>query len=97
MPDADLATSAEAHAHLPNGTAAKRTPGQVLREARVRDSEAKRARVLEALNEMAATGEKITFGKLARTTQVSTWLDVCRGNARVHRGGDQEAARGGTA
>lgn len=59
--------------------AAKRTPGQVLREARARDSEVKRARVLAALDEMAAAGEKITFRGLARTARVSTWLVYAEG------------------
>jgi hypothetical protein len=51
----------------------------VLREARARESETKRARVLKTLDEMAATGEKITFLALARTARVSNWLVYAEG------------------
>jgi hypothetical protein len=51
----------------------------VLREARARDSEVKRARVLKTLNESVATGEEITFLRLARTARVSNWLVYAEG------------------
>ena len=79
VPDTDAPSSAGVRATSLNGTAAKRIPGQVLREARARDSETKRARVLATLDAMAATGEKITFSRLARTARVSTWLVYAEG------------------
>jgi hypothetical protein len=57
----------------------RRTPAQVLREARQRDSQAKRARVLQALEEMTGAGESITFAAVARTAGVSTWLVYAEG------------------
>ena len=51
----------------------------MLREARARDSEVKRTRVLKTLNEMVAAGEKITFTRLARTAQVSMPLVYAKG------------------
>ncbi|MFE5189921.1 DUF6262 family protein [Streptomyces sp. NPDC056628] len=75
----DVNSSAEGPAKSPHRTTAKRVPGQVLREARARDSEVKRARVLKTLNEMAATGERITFLGLARTARVSNWLVYAEG------------------
>ncbi|MGW6605645.1 DUF6262 family protein [Streptomyces sp. NPDC055036] len=75
----DVNSSAEVRAKPPHETTAKRTPAQVLREARTRDSETKRARVLKTLDEMAAMGEKITFLGLARTARVSNWLVYAEG------------------
>jgi hypothetical protein len=77
--DADVTSPDEGRAGPPDGTIAKRTPGQVLREARARDSEIKRGRVLKTLDEMAAAGEKITFLSLARTARVSKWLVYAEG------------------
>jgi hypothetical protein len=51
-----------------------RTPAQVLQEAHHRDSRAKRARVLQAVEELVRTGRPITFAAVARTARVSTWL-----------------------
>ncbi|KUL21383.1 DUF6262 family protein [Streptomyces regalis] len=75
MPEDTRATSSdEVRARPSDGATAKRTPAQVLRETRKRDSEIKRGRVLKTLDEMAAAGEKITFLGLARTARVSNWL-----------------------
>lgn len=51
-----------------------RTPAEVLAESRRRDSEAKRAKVIEAIDHLAGNGETVTFAAVARTAQVSTWL-----------------------
>ena len=57
----------------------KRTPGDVLREVRKKDSAAKRAKVLSTLNAMKASGEPITFAEVARTAGVSNWLVYAKG------------------
>jgi hypothetical protein len=77
--DADVTSSDEVRARPSDGATAKRTPAQVLREARARDSEIKRGRVLKTLDEMAAAGEQITFLRLARTAGVSNWLVYAEG------------------
>ncbi|MEU9606351.1 DUF6262 family protein [Streptomyces sp. NPDC048057] len=58
---------------------ARRSPGDVLREARQRDSQAKRARVLAAVDDLKAKGEKITFLAVARAAGVSNWLVYSEG------------------
>ncbi|MCX5251766.1 DUF6262 family protein [Streptomyces sp. NBC_00201] len=58
---------------------ASRTPAQVLREARRRDSRTKRARVLDAVQEMMRNGDRITFAAVARAADVSTWLTYADG------------------
>jgi hypothetical protein len=77
--DTDVTSSDEVRARPLDGARAKRTPAQVLRETRKRDSEIKRGRVLKTLDEMAAAGEKITFLGLARTARVSNWLVYAEG------------------
>lgn len=49
-------------------------PGQVLREARRRDSAIKRARVRDAIAALEQAGDPITFSAVARQAGVSTWL-----------------------
>jgi regulator of replication initiation timing len=51
-----------------------RTPAEVLAEARRRDSQKKRTRVMEAVDQMVGNGESVTFAAVARAAQVSTWL-----------------------
>lgn len=51
-----------------------RTPGQVLRESRRRDSRDKRARVLHTLDGLLARGEPVTFTAVAKAAGVSNWL-----------------------
>ncbi|WP_433381428.1 DUF6262 family protein [Streptosporangium sp. CA-115845] len=77
--DADVTSLDEVRDRTSDGATVKRTPAQVLREARARDSEIKRGRVLKTLEEMSEAGEKITFLKLARTARVSNWLVYAEG------------------
>jgi hypothetical protein len=58
---------------------AKRSPADVLREARKRDSLVKRARVLAVVDDLKATGEPITFLGVAKAAQVSSWLVYAEG------------------
>jgi chromosome segregation ATPase len=71
---------------------ARRTPADVLREARKSDSVAKRGRVLAVIDEMKARDEPITFLGVARAARVSNWLVYAEG-VREH----VEAARKGQA
>jgi chromosome segregation ATPase len=70
----------------------KRAPADVLREARKKDSLAKRSRVLAVIDEMKAKDEPITFLGVARAARVSNWLVYADG-VREH----VEAARKGQA
>lgn len=70
----------------------KRAPADVLREARKKDSLAKRTRVLAVIDEMKARDEPITFLGVARAARVSNWLVYADG-VREH----VEAARKGQA
>jgi hypothetical protein len=54
--------------------AVKRTPADVLREARRRDSNRKRDRVFRTVNTMKRDGTPISFAAVARTAKVSHWL-----------------------
>lgn len=56
------------------GDNAKRTPGDVLREAALRKSARKRSHVMRTVDQMRARGETITFAAVARQAKVSTWL-----------------------
>ncbi|MFQ6144659.1 DUF6262 family protein [Streptomyces seoulensis] len=51
-----------------------RTPAQVLREARQKDSRDKRARVLSVVDHLLADDEPVTFTGVARAANVSHWL-----------------------
>lgn len=51
-----------------------RTPAQVLREARRRDSLIKRQRVRATLEEMVRNGDTITFAAVSKAANVSDWL-----------------------
>lgn len=53
---------------------ARRTPVDALREARRRDSEVKRGRVLRAIDALKDSGAPITFAAVAREAGVSDWL-----------------------
>ncbi|WP_331752438.1 DUF6262 family protein [Streptomyces sp. NBC_00829] len=55
-------------------TAVTRTPGEVLREARRKDSRAKRAKVVAVVDAMLTSGDLITFTGVARAAGVSSWL-----------------------
>jgi Family of unknown function (DUF6262) len=56
-----------------------RTPAEVLREARRRDSQQKRQRVRDAVSEMLRAGEPVSFAAVARAARVSTWLVYAEG------------------
>lgn len=57
-----------------SGKPAPRTPAQVLLESRRKESREKRAAVERELAAMLADGDPITFVKVARRANVSTWL-----------------------
>ncbi|MEV7929011.1 DUF6262 family protein [Kitasatospora sp. NPDC088779] len=57
----------------------KRTPAEVLAEARRRDSRDKRARALAVVDALAARGEPVTFATVAKTAGVSSWLVYAEG------------------
>jgi len=52
----------------------RRTPADVLREARRRDSDRKRERVFRTVDAMKRDGTPISFAAVARTAEVSQWL-----------------------
>jgi uncharacterized coiled-coil DUF342 family protein len=54
--------------------AVKRTPADVLREARRRDSDRKRDQVFHTVDAMKRDGTPITFAAVARAARVSQWL-----------------------
>lgn len=54
--------------------AVKRTPADVLREARRRDSDRKRDQVYRTVDSMKRDGTPITFAAVARAGKVSQWL-----------------------
>ncbi|MFE7766149.1 DUF6262 family protein [Streptomyces sp. NPDC057438] len=56
-----------------------RTPAQVLREARQKDSRDKRARVLSVVGQLIADDEPVTFTGVARAANVSHWLVYAEG------------------
>ncbi|MEV8597356.1 DUF6262 family protein [Streptomyces sp. NPDC052012] len=56
-----------------------RTPAQVLREARQKDSRDKRARVLSVVDQLIADDEPVTFTGVARAANVSHWLVYAEG------------------
>jgi hypothetical protein len=51
-----------------------RTPADVLREARQRDSRDKRGKVLAVIEELLEANEPVTFTTVARAAGVSSWL-----------------------
>lgn len=79
---------------------AGRTPGDVLREVRRKDSQVKRGKVLATLEELKSGGEPITFRGVAAAAQVSTSLVYSPG-VREHIetaiAGQAKAARRATA
>ncbi|WP_327298996.1 MULTISPECIES: DUF6262 family protein [unclassified Streptomyces] len=58
---------------------ARRTPGDVLRETRKKDSKTKRAKVLATVDAMKTRGEAVSFLAVARTAGVSSWLVYAEG------------------
>ncbi|MCX4462488.1 DUF6262 family protein [Streptomyces sp. NBC_01728] len=56
-----------------------RTPAQVLRKARQKDSRDKRARVLSVVDQLVTDDEPVTFTGVARAANVSHWLVYAEG------------------
>jgi chromosome segregation ATPase len=56
-----------------------RTPAEVLRESRRRDSQAKRGKVLAVLEEMVRRGNPVSYAAVARAAGVSHWLVYAEG------------------
>ena len=79
--------------------AAKRTPADVLREARRRDSDRKRDRVFRTVELMKREGTPITFAAIARQAKVSQWLVYAEGvreyieTARLNQAADPAQAK----
>jgi hypothetical protein len=72
----------------------KRTPVDALREARRRDSLAKRTRVLAIVDEMKSQDERITFLGVARAAGVSSWLVYAAGvREHIEAAREDQAAR----
>lgn len=57
----------------------RRTPADVLREARTKDSARKRGQVFRTVDEMKRSGDAITFAAVARNAKVSQWLVYAQG------------------
>jgi chromosome segregation ATPase len=74
----------------------KRTPAEVLGEARKKDSLAKRSRILAVIDEMKASDEPITFLGVARAARVSNWLVYAEG-VREHVEAARKSQAGRTA
>ncbi|MFJ2637400.1 DUF6262 family protein [Streptomyces sp. NPDC087422] len=80
-----------------------RTPAEVLKAARQRDSADKRGRVLKAVQDMLRDKRPVTFAAVAREAGVSSWLVYAPGlreridQARVRQGAqghqDQQSGR----
>lgn len=74
-----------------------RTPAQVLRDARQKDSRTKRARVLSVVDQLVADEEPVTFTGVARAANVSHWLvyaDGVREHIEAARLRQSRTARG---
>lgn len=74
-----------------------RTPAQVLRDARQKDSRTKRARVLSVVDQLVADKEPVTFTRVARAANVSHWLvyaDGVREHIEAARLRQSRTARG---
>lgn len=77
-----------------------RTPAEVLKAARQRDSADKRGRVLKAVQDILRDNRRITFAAVAREADVSSWLVYapglreCIDQARAHQAAqDQRSGR----
>lgn len=72
-----------------------RTPAEVLKAARQRDSADKRGRVLKAVQDMLRDNRRITFAAVAREAGVSSWLVYAPGlRERIDQARVRQAARG---
>lgn len=72
-----------------------RTPAEVLKAARQRDSADKRGRVLKAVQDMLRDNRRITFAAVAREADVSSWLVYAPGlRERIDQARARQAAQG---
>ncbi|MET7694452.1 DUF6262 family protein [Streptomyces sp. NPDC005483] len=72
-----------------------RTPADILKAARQRDSADKRGRVLKAVQDMLRDNRRITFAAVAREASVSSWLVYAPGlRERVDQARARQAAQG---
>lgn len=72
-----------------------RTPAEVLKAARQRDSADKRGRVLKAVQDMLRDNRRITFATVAREAGVSSWLVYAPGlRERIDQARARQAAQG---
>lgn len=69
----------------------RRTPADVLRQARQDDSRTKRGRVLTVIAKMLEDQEPITFTSVARAAKVSQWLVYANGVREHIENGRQQA------
>ncbi|MCZ0974291.1 DUF6262 family protein [Streptomyces albulus] len=72
-----------------------RTPAEILKAARQRDSADKRGRVLKAVQDMLRDNRRITFAAVAREADVSSWLVYAPGlRERIDQARARQAAQG---
>ncbi|TGA99692.1 DUF6262 family protein [Streptomyces sp. MZ04] len=72
-----------------------RTPAEILKAARQRDSLDKRGRVLKAVQDMLRNDRRITFAAVAREAGVSSWLVYAPGvRERIDQARSRQAAQG---
>ncbi|MFI1453962.1 DUF6262 family protein [Streptomyces roseus] len=72
-----------------------RTPAEILKAARQRDSADKRGRVLKAVQDMLHGNRRITFATVAREAGVSSWLVYAPGlRERIDQARARQAAQG---
>ncbi|MCX4594950.1 MULTISPECIES: DUF6262 family protein [unclassified Streptomyces] len=72
-----------------------RTPADILKAARQRDSADKRGRVLKAVQDMLRDNRRITFAAVAREAGVSSWLVYAPGlRERIDQARARQAAQG---
>ncbi|WP_406171901.1 DUF6262 family protein [Streptomyces canus] len=72
-----------------------RTPAEVLKAARQRDSADKRGRVLKTVQDMLRDNRRITFATVAREAGVSSWLVYAPGlRERIDQARARQAAQG---
>ncbi|MEU3690344.1 DUF6262 family protein [Streptomyces narbonensis] len=72
-----------------------RTPAEILKAARQRDSADKRGRVLKAVQDMLHDNRRITFATVAREAGVSSWLVYAPGlRERIDQARARQAAQG---
>ncbi|MER8098497.1 DUF6262 family protein [Streptomyces goshikiensis] len=72
-----------------------RTPAEILKAARQRDSADKRGRALKAVQDMLRDNRRITFAAVAREAGVSSWLVYAPGlRERIDQARARQAAQG---